>query len=433
MLAGLGFITLIVFITLILTKRLHVITALVFVPIAAGLLLGVSVTDLGVMMFDGIKTVAPTAIMIMFSVLFFGIMIDTGLFDPLIAAIAKFAKNDPVKIAIGTALLTLCVSLDGDGPTTFMIVTLAMLPLYRKVGMNPLILTGLAALGFYLMNSSPWGGPTARTMAVLDLGVGELFTPLIPAMIAGGIYLLFMAYMLGTKERKRLGYVKGAAAEIETIDMANILGEQDQSIKRPKLRWFNLLLVVGCIVCLVLKVAKPAVLFMVSFAIGIFINYRDFKQMEERITANSGNATFATVMMLAAGIFTGIFSGTKMIDAMAISMVTVIPEALSGLLPVFTAVISFISTLVMTPDSFYYGVVPVLAQTGAVFGIDPAAIGRAALLGQIGYGLSPLLASPLLLAALAKVNYSDHQRFNILWGFGMVAVMILAGVIFGVI
>ena len=58
-------------------------------------------------MLDGIKSVAPTGIMILFAILFFGILIDAGVFDPIIKTILRLVKGDPVKIAIGTAVLAL--------------------------------------------------------------------------------------------------------------------------------------------------------------------------------------------------------------------------------------------------------------------------------------------------------------------------------------
>lgn len=132
--------------------------------------------------------------MLLFAILYFGIMIDSGLFDPLIAKILSFVKGDPLKIAVGTAVLTMTISLDGDGTTTYMITIAAMLPLYKRLGMNRLVLAGIAMLGSGVMNIIPWGGPTARVLASLKLDTSEVFTPLIPAMIAGILWVIAVAY-----------------------------------------------------------------------------------------------------------------------------------------------------------------------------------------------------------------------------------------------
>ncbi|MEI5604638.1 SLC13 family permease, partial [Streptomyces brasiliscabiei] len=76
---------------------------------------------------------APTAALLLFAIMYFGIMIDVGLFDPLIRVITRFLGDDPAKIVLGTAILAGAVSLDGDGSTTFIITTSAMLPLYLRL------------------------------------------------------------------------------------------------------------------------------------------------------------------------------------------------------------------------------------------------------------------------------------------------------------
>ena len=69
MLAFLGFATIAVFLILIMTRRLSVITALVLIPVLFGLIAGFSFYELGEMSLTGIKQVAPTGILLMFAVL----------------------------------------------------------------------------------------------------------------------------------------------------------------------------------------------------------------------------------------------------------------------------------------------------------------------------------------------------------------------------
>jgi CitMHS family citrate-Mg2+:H+ or citrate-Ca2+:H+ symporter len=196
MLAFLGFSMIIVFMFLIITKRMSALVALITIPILFALLGGFG-PGIGEMMLEGVMQVAPTGVMLMFAILYFGIMIDAGLFDPLVSKILGVVKGDPVKIVIGTAILSMLVALDGDGTTTYMITVSAMLPLYKRIGMNPLILTCIAMLSFGVMNMTPWGGPTARAVAALQLDVGDVFTPLIPVMIAGALWNVFTAFILG--------------------------------------------------------------------------------------------------------------------------------------------------------------------------------------------------------------------------------------------
>ena len=112
MLTLLAYSMVVVFMFLIMTKRLPAMVALILVPIGFGLIGGFG-GELGPMMLAGIKQLAPTGVMLMFAILYFGVMIDAGLFDPVVRLILKLVKGDPMKIVVGTAVLTMIVSLDG--------------------------------------------------------------------------------------------------------------------------------------------------------------------------------------------------------------------------------------------------------------------------------------------------------------------------------
>ena len=199
----LGFGMVITFMTLIMTKRLSPLVALILVPILFALM-GASAPASTKMMLDGIRKIAPTGVMLMFAILYFGVMIDAGLFDPIVGRILRAVKGDPLKIVVGTTVLALVISLDGDGSTT-MIVVASMLPLYRRLKMNPLSMTCLAMLASGIMNLTPWGGPTARAASALHVDVGDIFVPLVPVMGVAIVALLALAFALGLKERRRLG------------------------------------------------------------------------------------------------------------------------------------------------------------------------------------------------------------------------------------
>jgi len=122
-----------------------------------------------------------------------------------------------------------------------------------------------------------------------------------------------------------------------------------------------------------------------------------------------------------------------MIDAMANSLVSLIPEQHANLLPTLTALTSLPASILFTPDAYYFGVVPILSQTASQFGIDSLEIGRAALLGQmtVGFPISPLTASTFLLVGLAEVDLGEHQRFTFKWAFGTTIVMTIVALLTG--
>ncbi|MCM3095887.1 CitMHS family transporter [Priestia megaterium] len=429
MLALLGFLIIGVFLFLIMTNRLSVLIALVLVPTVFALIGGFGL-EMGDMMLEGIIKVAPTGIMIVFAVLYFGLMIDTGLFNPMISKMLRLVKGDPLKVVVGTAIVTMLVSLDGDGASTFMITITALLPLYKRLKMNLLILSGVVALGAGVMNLAPWGGPTARAMTTFNADSSQLFNPVIPAMIAGIVWVLASAFWLGKKERQRLGVIELEAHVQGFTEHAAAL-----EAKGPRLFWFNLALTILLLIALI-KVWLPLpILFIVAFVIALLVNYPNPEEQQKRLLSHANNVLIVSTMIFAAGIFTGILTGTKMIDGMASAMVSIIPESLASYLPVLVAVTSMPLSLVFTPDAYYFGVLPIVSQTASNFGIDPIEIGRAAILGQMttGFPLSPLTASTFILVGLAGVNLGDHQRFIFKWAFGTTIVMTIVALITGAI
>lgn len=459
MLATLGFVTIGVFLLLTATKRVSVLIALVVVPLTAALIGGFGGAT-GEMALKGLTRVAPTAIMIAFAVLYFSLMVDAGLFDPLIRGILRLAKGDPLRIVVGTAVLTMAVALDGDGASTFLITISALLPVYQRLGMSRLVLAGVVCLGAGVMNMVPWGGPTARAMAALDLDSSQVFTPVLPAMGAGILWVLFAAYMIGRKERRRLGALPPEPARADDpqaptrdedsggggADAVPDAGAETRTGTRTApapvttrvrrtLMLFNVLLTLVLLVALVLEVLPLPVLFVVAFTIALLVNHPRWEAQQNLLERHGRSVVLVTTMIFAAGVFTGVLTETKMITEMASTLAGAIPDGLGGFLPVVVALTGMPLSLVFTPDAYYFGVLPVLAQTAAGVGGDPAEIARAAILGQMttGFPLSPLTAATFILIGMAGVQLGEHQRFIFGWAYGTTVVMTVTAWLTGAI
>ncbi len=427
MLALLGFATIVVFLFLIITKRLSVITALVIIPIIFGLLAGFNPKELGEMMLVGIKQVAPTGILLMFAVLYFAMMLDAGLFDPVIAFIIRSVKGDPMKVIIGTAILTMIVHLDGDGTATFMIVLSAFLPIYKELKINRLILSGIVALSVGPLHLVPWSGTSARAISTLKSDAVHIFNPNIPAIIGGIAWVLFVAYIFGKRERKRLGIL-----DFQYNHHDN-LSEAQRELRRPKLIWINAIMTIALIITLMKGWIPASVLFVIASMIALLINYFKLSDQQKVLKSHGTNIFMVSSMIFAAGIFSGILTGSKMIESMATTLVSLIPQNHAGWLPTLTALTSMPASMLFTPDAYYFGVVPILSQTATQFGIDPLEIGRAALLGQmtVGFPLSPLTASTFLLIGLSEVELGEHQKFVFKWAWGTTIVMTIVALLTG--
>ncbi len=420
----------IAFMALIMTKRLSPLTALILVPTTVGVAAGFA-PGLGAMMVAGIVKLAPTGVMLMFAILFFAVMIDAGLFAPFVSRLVALVQGDPTKVVVGTAVLALLVSLDGDGSTTYMITTAAMLPLYRAMRIRPLILACVTMLAGGIMNILPWGGPTARAASALGVDVSDVFVPMIPSMIVGALWVLFVAHRLGVSERRRLERASTAAEAEEGLEeeLANPGFEEDRAHRRPERLVINAIVTVALLVALVLAILPLPVLFMLGFAVAVLINYPSIEQQKALLSRHAGNVLAVVGLIFAAGIFTGILSGTGMVDAMAGSVVSLVPASLGPYLAIVTGMLSIPFTFFISNDAFYFGVLPILSKAGETYGITAAEMARASLIGQPVHLLSPLVPSTFLLVGLAGVDFDDHQRYTLKWALMSCMVLLAVGVV----
>ena len=424
------------FMALIMTRRLSPLTALILVPTAIGLLAGFG-AGLGDMMLQGVTKLAPTGVMLLFAILYFAVMIDAGLFAPFVSRLVALVHGDPVKVVIGSAALALLVSLDGDGSTTYMITTAAMLPLYRALGIRPIVLACVTMLASGVMNILPWGGPTARAASALAVDVSDVFVPMVPVMLGGVLWTLYVAYRLGVAERARIRE-SGAAMDVsDSIGSRTVLalGDDDAelALRRPGRLWLNAALTITLLTGLVMAVLPLPVLFMLGYAAAVMLNYPAIEEQKALLARHAGNALAVVGLIFAAGVFTGILSGTKMVDAMANSVVTLVPPSLGPYLAVVTGVLSVPFTFFISNDAFYYGVLPILAKAGEAYGITAAEMARASLVGQPVHLLSPLVPSTFLLVGLCGVDFGEHQRFTLKWALLSALVLLTVSLLLAVV
>ncbi|MFF4245040.1 CitMHS family transporter [Streptomyces sp. NPDC001822] len=480
MLTILGFVMIATFLVLIMTKKMSPIAALVLIPALFCVAVGQG-AKLGDYVIEGVGTLAPTAAMLMFAIVYFGVMIDVGLFDPIVRAILRFCKADPMRIVVGTALLAAVVSLDGDGSTTFMITVSAMYPLYKRLKMSLVVMTGVAATANGVMNTLPWGGPTARAATALKVDAADIFVPMIPALAVGLLAVVLLACVLGRRERRRLGTLsldEVRAGEPETV----LAGAGDRLTKsgtvpkraggtggtgdapgadggtrgadgaeggpgdeefqgldprrptlRPRLYWFNAGLTIALLTAMITELMPIPVLFLLGAALALTVNFPHMADQRARIAAHADNVLNVSGMVFAAAVFTGVLTGTGMVDHMADWLVGAIPEAMGPHMALVTGLLSLPLTYFMSNDGFYFGVLPVLAEAGATHGVSSLEIARASIVGQPLHMSSPLVPAVFVLVGMARVEFGDHTRFTVKWAALTSLVVLGAGILFGII
>ncbi|MGW2041803.1 CitMHS family transporter [Streptomyces virginiae] len=495
MLTFLGFAMIATFLVLIMMKKMSPIAALVLIPALFCVFAGKG-AHLGDYVIEGVGKLAPTAAMLMFAIVYFGLMIDVGLFDPIVRGILRFCKADPVRVVVGTAALAAIVSLDGDGSTTFMITVSAMYPLYKRLGLSLVVMTGVAATANGVMNTLPWGGPTARAATALKLDAADIFVPMIPALAVGLLFVFALAYVLGLRERRRVGVLalpgQKAPEDVEDVEgdlVGATAGSADQSVSagsagsagsaasgapagpspaaastsastpadgpedgpddaaedgfqgldphrptlRPRLYWFNAGLTVALLAAMIMELLPIPVLFLLGAALALTVNFPHMPDQKARIAAHADNVLNVAGMVFAAAVFTGVLTGTGMVKHMADWLVGAIPEGMGPHMALVTGLLSLPLTYFMSNDGFYFGVLPVLAEAGAAHGVSPLEIARASLVGQALHMSSPLVPAVYVLVGMAKVEFGDHTRFTVKWAALTSLVVLAAGMLFGII
>ncbi|WP_369212845.1 CitMHS family transporter [Streptomyces flavofungini] len=495
MLTILGFVMIATFLVLIMMKKMSPIAALVLIPALFCVFVGKG-AHLGDYVLEGVGNLAPTAAMLMFAIVYFGVMIDVGLFDPVVRGILRFCKADPVRIVVGTAVLAAIVSLDGDGSTTFMITVSAMYPLYKRLKMSLVVMTGVAATANGVMNTLPWGGPTARAATALKVDAADIFVPMIPALAMGLVAVFLLAYALGLRERKRLGVLSlddvlaaGSTTETVTADETVLVGaggtgkdgrtpltrrtggggagtgatdagdtdtgdtgaghadagdtdeeddrfqglDPDRATLRPRLYWFNAGLTVLLLTAMIMEWLPIPVLFLLGAALALTVNFPHMPDQKARIAAHAENVLNVTGMVFAAAVFTGVLTGTGMVDSMANWLVDAIPEGMGPHMGLVTGLLSLPLTYFMSNDGFYFGVLPVLAEAGHAHGVGTLEIARASIAGQALHMSSPLVPAVYVLVGMAKVEFGDHTRFTVKWAVLTSLVVLGSGILFGII
>ncbi|MFC6907037.1 citrate:proton symporter [Halalkalicoccus tibetensis] len=425
-----GYLVIALVLVLIIGKITYVIPTLIIVPVLGAILAGFGPADLGEFAGEGLAGIVEITAMFAFAVWYFAIMRDYGLFDPLVHRVVDTVLQRPAMLTIGTVVLAAVTHLDGAGATTMLITIPALLPLYIALDVDTKILAALVALSAGTMNLVPWGGVTVRGISAIDTAtVGNIYTPLIPSQIAGFVTIILIAYYFSRRVDRTIDLT---ASEKEAL-VEDAVGGEIAAVNRM---WgINLVLTLLIVAILMADITSPAIVFMVGLVIALLLNVRDYDDQREILEEYAPDVMTYVGILFAAGILLGVLNESGMITEMATILLMIIPESLGRFIPVIVGIIAAPASLVFSPDAYYFGVLPVLAETAAAFGLEEEAVVRASLIGQhtVGFPISPLTGATYLLIGLAEVDLGEHIKFTFLWAWLVSLVMLAVAILTGAV
>ena len=416
--------------------------AFILFPSILGLILVIggyyTFDNLAALIKAGFSSTGPTAALFVFSVLYFGIMTDAGMFDVIIGKLMSLVGDNVIGVAVMTAVIALIGHLDGGGASTFCIVVPSMLPVYKKMHMRPTTLLRIAVLAMGVLNLMPWAGPTMRAASVLGMEAGKLWNTLLPIQVFGIILALAHAVLAGVQEKARGAGLNGKLAQEEGEVAAEETETQTAEVNdlaRPKLFAFNLILTIAVIAMLIWDVFPSYVPFMCGVVIALLVNYPGAKIQKKIINLHAGPALTMCSTLMAAAVLMGILVKSVTVNDVAIPSVVscmsaiikmILPAALGKHLPLVIGILSVPLALAFDTDSYFYGMLPVMIGIGEGFGVAALPIAIAMVVCRnCATFISPMVPATLLGVGLADVDIKDHIKasFFYVWGFSILCLI----------
>ncbi|WP_299494337.1 citrate:proton symporter [uncultured Shewanella sp.] len=438
MLGIIGFITIITIVGLLLTEKTSPITALIIVPIIGALVAGTSIHDIGLYFNSGAQKVFPIVIMFIFAIIYFGIMNDVGLFTPMINKMVALSHGSIQSVVIGTVFIAAIAHLDGSGASTFLITIPALLPLYRRLRMSPYLLLLLVGASASIMNMLPWAGPIGRAAALLSMNPTDLWRPLVPLQFIALIMLVPMAMLLGVREKRRIANLPPLQHSLNEMAHNNDGSKSPATLStsntQPKKLAMNVLLTLSVIGLLLWGIIPSGFTFMIGVSLALSLNYSKVSDQMDRIKAHAPSAVLMGCIILSAGAFLGILTGTKMLNALAQDIVTVLPNAILPYLHIIIGLLGAPFELILNTDAYYFALVPIVEHITSNVGVNSQSAIYAMIIGNIlGTFISPFSPALWLGLGLAELKMGRHIRYSFFWIWGLSILLLIVAIMLGIV
>ena len=366
----------------------------------------------------------------MFSLPYFSLMNDAGLFDTIVNFLLKHSKVSAVTVCIITVAVSLITEIDGSVTSTFVITVPMLLPLYKKLKMDPKVLLFLCSASMCAMFNTPWNGRILRAASLLpevNNPTNYIFAKILPLeLILIGI-LLVVAVIMAKREVKR-----GAIKELEKMDSdTNMI--QPTELSRPKLFWFNLILTVLVVIALSIVDIPDYAAFALGLVIAITVNYKDLKLQNKLLGKYAGSLYPTAPAVLLSGVVVGILQESGMMQEMVNVLVNLIPSSMGAWIYIIIALLSVPLMMIFTNDTWYYALIPIVAAICSEFGVSNEVV-ILTLVMNMGAMISPVAQPQIYLACdmADKTELADYVNFSFVPFCILTVLWVVSGILLGI-
>ncbi len=426
-LALVGFVLMVVLMIVLIKGWVTPSVAFIVLPLIAAGAAGFGVTEIGGFIKSGMGSMLNTAVLFVFSISYFTLMDEAGLFDPIINYLTQKGGNKHGMIFISVLLVTFIAHLDGSGATTFLIVVPAFIPIFKRLGYRSEALLCLMCVPYALNNLLPWGGPTMRAATVSHVEVAQLYSFIVPGLAVIAALAFVNAFFVNLAE-KRHG-LRPEAAETAKVSEAAVEKRHGEKY------FFNLALTLVMLACLFLNIPLPLYsIFMIAYAIALVVNFPSGKIQNSKVKSLGANAIVMTLTLFSVGVFMGVISKSGMVKEMATAIVNALPSSVAPHMHWFLALFSVPLMMILGTDAFYYAMLPIIIGVVAPFGVKADAVAATFLLtATFGTPVSPSVAAVYVGLGLADVSIGDHIKYSLKFVWPLSIVTLIASTLLGVV
>ncbi len=375
-------------------------------PIIVALAIGSGLEATMMSVHEGISDVLVIAALFITATIFFGVVSDAGMFDPIINGLMKTVGKSVFSIVGLAAVITLIAALDGQGIAALLITAPPMLIVFDKLKIRRTLLALVFMTIIPMMNFFPWAGPTARAAAVIGMDVMVLYKQMILINVVGVVLSFILLYIASKVEERRGEFISNVTMMLDKHE----LSEEEQALRRPKLFWPNLIITIIIITTLFLGIPSY-IAFLVGCAIVLPLNYRTPKEQSKRMQAYSGPIMLAVYTLIGAGALLGVMENLGMFEAIGNGLVSIIPESMNRFVDVIVALLITPLSYILDANAMIYGVMPVIAHMGEAYGLSSVAVAIMFVAGH-NVGSALCITNPTVYFALGIMKLEFRETFK---------------------